>query len=70
MILKPELALTDVGAIDSISGLARVTCLAGDDVESWRIEGDSRENIFFEHREESKESSIRRDETLSRLSSK
>lgn len=41
MILKPELALTDVGAIDSISGLARVTCLAGDDVESWRIEGDS-----------------------------
>jgi len=49
MTLKPELALIDVGAIDSISSLARETCLAGTTLNSGKSEA-----IFFEHRKESK----------------
>lgn len=44
MTLIPELVLTDVSAIDSISSLARVTC--EDDIEFWGIEGDPREYLF------------------------
>lgn len=66
-MLTPELVVTDVGAIDSISGLARVRCLTGTMLNLGVSEAIC-ENILFEHREEGKITDL--PTRLSRLSSK